>query len=78
MTPREFCYWLQGFFELADPKELTTAQLRLIEKHLELVKTYEDMQLEKQTPIGKLNHMLNAGKVTLTTDDLPPGVNARC
>lgn len=37
MTPQEFCYWLQGFFELADPQRLTEKQVQVIEQHLDLV-----------------------------------------
>lgn len=39
MTSREFCYWLQGFFELDDgpPAELTAAQADIIKRHLNLV-----------------------------------------
>lgn len=37
MTPQEFCYWLQGFFELSDAKILTEQQVKTIENHLNLV-----------------------------------------
>lgn len=37
MTPKEFCYWLQGFFEMANPKELTPEQTEMVKKHLTLV-----------------------------------------
>jgi hypothetical protein len=33
----EFCYWLQGMFELTNPTELTAAQTDLIRKHLNMV-----------------------------------------
>lgn len=44
MTPENFCYWLQGFFEIADPKELTPEQLQEVKNHLSLV-------FNKVTPI---------------------------
>jgi hypothetical protein len=41
----EFCYWLQGAFELGVIPALTLAQLETIKKHLEMVKkTNQDDQ----------------------------------
>jgi len=42
MTPREFCYWFRGFFELNvhTPKSelgLSASQAEIISKHLNLV-----------------------------------------
>lgn len=37
MKAVEFCYWLQGVFEVADPKSLTEEQTDIIKKHLALV-----------------------------------------
>ena len=37
MTPRDFAYWLQGFFEIAGTDELTPDQVRMIKDHLNLV-----------------------------------------
>ena len=34
MTERDFCYWLQGFFELNQPKSLTPEQTLEVKKHL--------------------------------------------
>lgn len=42
MTSREFCYWLQGYFELvgnADP--MTKEQMALLRKHLDMVFIHE-------------------------------------
>jgi hypothetical protein len=42
VTSRDFCYWLQGFFELSDPHSgLTQEQADTIEKHLALVFKHE-------------------------------------
>lgn len=35
MTPREFCYWLQGFFEVVQPKTLTKEQVGSIKEKLD-------------------------------------------
>ena len=37
MNERDFCYWLQGFFELAEAEELNREQLKAIKEHLQLV-----------------------------------------
>ena len=41
MTSRDFAYWLQGFFEIADPSEITYEQTTMIKKHLALVFKHE-------------------------------------
>lgn len=41
MTSREFCYWLQGHFELNKPTTLDAEQTELIRKHLQLVFIHE-------------------------------------
>ena len=39
MTPEQFCYWLQGFIELAgdDLKKLDEKRIQIIKDHLDLV-----------------------------------------
>lgn len=37
MNARDFAYWLQGAFELCDPKTLDEKQTDLIKRHLNLV-----------------------------------------
>lgn len=42
MTPENFCYWLQGFFELQGAvinPELSAPQVNMIKKHLDLAMT---------------------------------------
>ena len=36
MTPENFVYWLQGYFELNDRDELTNEQVAIIKEHLGL------------------------------------------
>ena len=46
MTPNEFVYWLQGFFEIsevANVKSLNEAQTQIVKDHLQLV-------FKKETP----------------------------
>jgi len=41
MTNREFCYWLQGFFELSRATGLDNQQVVAIKNHLNLVRKVE-------------------------------------
>jgi len=41
MTSRDFCFWLQGLYELGEPKTLDENQTELIRRHLELVFVHE-------------------------------------
>lgn len=48
MTSRDFAYWLQGFFEIQNPIELTTPQIEMIKAHLNLVFIHEiDPSIDK-------------------------------
>lgn len=44
MTPENFTYWLQGFFELSNSVVLSEQQIRMIKDHLQLV-------FKKETPV---------------------------
>lgn len=37
MKASEFCFWLQGLFELDNPQELNARQTTVIKRHLALV-----------------------------------------
>ncbi len=37
MTPENFCYWLQGWVELQDPKNINELQIQEVKNHLKLV-----------------------------------------
>jgi hypothetical protein len=41
MTSREFCYWLQGYFEISDADTLEERQLDVVKKHLAMVFIHE-------------------------------------
>jgi len=41
MTSRDFAYWLQGFFEISEAKNITEEQTSMIKKHLGLVFKHE-------------------------------------
>lgn len=44
MTPENFVYWLQGFFELSESTDLSAKQVQVIKDHLALV-------MKKKTPV---------------------------
>ncbi len=43
MTPENFTYWLQGFFEISNSNKITEKQVQIIKDHLDLV-------FDKKTP----------------------------
>lgn len=49
MRHRDFCYWIQGCVELADPLEFTTKQIDCIKKHIELVEVSQK-DVKKPSP----------------------------
>jgi hypothetical protein len=64
MNSIDFCYWLQGYFEVADPNVIPESQLNIIKNHLNLVFKHEiDPLRESQTttPAEELNHVHNGG-----------------
>lgn len=61
MTSRDFCYWLQGFFELTNfgnPATITEQQLIQIKNHLNLVFKHEiDPSFgEEQEELNKIHN----------------------
>lgn len=46
MEAKDFVYWLQGYFEIEDPKTLSEKQVQIIKDHLDLV-------FMKVTPLRK-------------------------
>lgn len=41
MTSRDFCYWLQGFFELSDNHGISPEKSKMIQTHLAMVFHHE-------------------------------------
>lgn len=63
MTPENFTYWLQGFFEISDSNNLSETQVQIIKDHLDLV-------FDKKTPNRKEKKPVLQG---LNPDLLKPG-----
>lgn len=63
MKATEFCYWLQGYLEITFTRKkhltLTTEQVKVIQKHLNMIFLHD---IDKQYPLEeqeKLNHLHN-------------------
>ena len=52
MTSRDFCFWLQGFFELGNEKYLDELQTNMVKKHLSMVFIHE---IDPSMPNPKLD-----------------------
>lgn len=51
MQSRDFCFWLQGFFELNEnARTISAAQAQIIRRHLDLVFTHEIEPTARQRP----------------------------
>lgn len=59
MQSRDFCYWLQGFFELSlEDQEISAEQATLIRQHLSLVFKHEiDPSMGDQKHQDELNEI---------------------
>lgn len=63
MRSVEFCYWLQGLFELAEPKQLTELQTDMVKRHLAMVFKHEiDPSYGSEKAQQALNAIHNAPK----------------
>jgi hypothetical protein len=48
---RDFCFWLQGFFELSDHVDrITHEQARVIKRHLDMVFAHEGASALREGP----------------------------
>lgn len=56
MTEKDFCYWLQGFFEMTEADVLSQKQVLMIREHLALVfnkvtsSIQDDYEVDDGTP----------------------------
>lgn len=59
MNTIDFCFWLQGYFEISDGKALSEKQVKVLQNHLSLVFKHEIDPLrekETKTPASVLSH----------------------
>jgi len=59
MTPENFAYWLQGFFEITSATTLTTPQVEMIKQHLGYVFQGKPALIKQSNPIEKRSHELD-------------------
>ena len=72
MTSRDFCYWLQGFFEIRGALDvphggLTHQQVEMIQRHLALV-----FKHEIDPSMGPLDHQAILNKIHAATEKPRP------
>lgn len=68
MNARDFCFWLQGLFELAKPEALTVEQTELVKRHLGMVFVHD---IDPSFPAG-VQEALTAIHEGKTTAEKPP------
>ena len=63
MTSRDFAFWLQGVFEIAELDTLDKRQVDIVKRHLNLVFKHEiDPSMGDATEQAKLNNIHSNGK----------------
>lgn len=68
MKSVEFLYWLNGWIEISDPKEITPNELNMIRNHLNLVKKYEE--INKSIKNFDLSPYINSIEGIIKTDEI--------
>lgn len=67
MTSRDFCYWLQGYFEISGEKTISGDQAEAIKAHLAMVFTHEiDPSMggdKKQSVLNALHNPQIGGEI---------------
>lgn len=56
MKERDFAFWLQGFFEMTDAKQLDEKQTQMVKDHLFLVFEHVAGKSEEETNIDRKPH----------------------
>lgn len=63
MTSRDFVYWLQGFFEISEAKDLGPKEVEIIRRHLNMVFKHEiDPSMGDEKHQKVLNETHSPGK----------------
>jgi hypothetical protein len=63
MGSRDFAYWLMGYFEVSQPKEIGVNETEMIKKHLALVFKHEiDPEMGNEQHQQELN-AIHSGKL---------------
>lgn len=75
MTSRDFCYWLQGYFEISKPQEIKKEEVEMIQKHLNLVFKHE---IDPSMGNDEHQQQLNTVHSNQFGGKMPDGTLARC
>lgn len=78
MNSVDFCYWLQGYFEISDSKSITDKQVEIIKNHLNLVFKHEIdpmRESETTTPSNVLNQTHQGKSAFKTPGYIPDSKN---
>ncbi len=67
MSPEQFTFWLQGFFELTDSNKLSANQVKMIKEHLGLVFNKVTPPLEQKPKPGAFDKILE--EIKKNTED---------
>lgn len=78
MKSVEFCYWLQGLFELAKPENLTPDQTALVKKHLDMVFIHEIDPSYPKEQQPALNEAHKPDRPPLSRPPTADGTMLRC
>ena len=73
MTSRDFCYWLQGYFEVSNPNIIEQPQVEMIQKHLNLV-----FKHEIDPSMGDKQHQEDLNKIHQVKLNVAKDVLVRC
>lgn len=80
MSPENFIYWLQGFFELTYSKSLDAIQTQVVKDHLKLVlkkETPERVEPENNKPILLPTQSISSSLYRNNTGHLTCGIGPR-
>lgn len=73
MTSTQFCFWLQGLFELGDVKTLNEKQTQMIKNHIKLVFLHEiDPSYSSDPTVQHIFQNIHDGKNPLDGINVTP------
>ena len=78
MNSIDFCFWLQGFFEISGSDSLTDAQVEIIKNHLDLTFVHEIDPLREEETKATVEELNNAHSGKIPNNGNSNDKNARC
>lgn len=73
----EFCYWLQGLFELSDELSLSKRQADIIKTHLNMVFVHDIDPSYPKEQQNKLDYLHNEGVILDSSTNKTPDVKGQ-